>query len=285
MGGRFTCCALLHLSSVDQPTCRATWSRSRHWKRMRSSTTKWSASRWQTSPRLRGSDSTTSQQSQTRSTSGFGRMAPDPTSPTGILYTMMSMAIALTRTLKMTMTRTMTVEIIRILRLLLNDGWWTLCESHLLWLYLGLFQPSVVLKVFKENDNESDKETAGNGNDIDTTGGWNTPQKRAFTHSLSHSKNAKISIYYLIHWQNTITTTLSTINHNHSTNDWSLTGTTDNQTHHHRNTALACIWTVRGCGTTSLAICQKPLSVNCKRLIKFVSKNWCCVHVFQTWNR
>ena len=161
-------------------------------------------------------------------------------------------------------------KIIRILGLLLNDGWWTLCESHLLWLYLGLFQPSVVLKVFKENDNESDKETAGNGNDIDTTGGWNTPQKRAFTHSISHSKNAKISIYYLIHWQNTITTTLSTINHNHSTNDWSLTGTTDNQTHHQRNTALACIWTVRGCGTTSLAICQKPLSVNCKRLIKFV---------------
>ena len=71
----------------------------------------------------------------------------------------------------MTMTRTMTVEIIRILRLLLNDGLWTLCESHLLWLYLGLFQPSVVLKVFKENDNESDNETAGNDNDIETTEG------------------------------------------------------------------------------------------------------------------
>ena len=71
---------------------------------------------------------------------------------------------------------------------MLNDGLWTLCESHLLWLYLGLFQPSVVLKVFKENDNESDNETAGNDNDIETTEGWNTLQKRAFAQSLSHTE-------------------------------------------------------------------------------------------------
>ena len=107
-------------------------------------------------------------------------------------------------------------------------------------------------------------------------------RKRGLSHKVYHiqSKNAKNLLPdSLTEYHNN-----DTINHNHSTNDWSFTGTTDNQTHHHRNTALACIWTVRGCGTTSLAICQKRLSVNSRQLMKFVSKNWCCVHVFQTWN-
>ena len=131
-------------------------------------------------------------------------------------YTIMAMAIALTRTLTMAMTRTMTVEIVRILRLLLNEAICWGCTSvyfNLRWssrstrkmtmkVTMRLLAMTMTLRPLKAEKH----------------------RKRGLSQkSVSQSKKAKIPIYYLIHWQNTITMTLDLNDgKNFTTMEWSM---------------------------------------------------------------